>query len=101
MLSSYFGFAGYYWTDYIAGVVRASGRGRGVSGERPGRPDRLVAPSDGRGVGVGGQRAALARWGRRLGAGAGADYLKAILAFADEGGDRPAPPWILGEESAR
>ncbi|WP_292059046.1 glycosyltransferase [Brevundimonas sp. UBA5936] len=78
-----------------AGVVRASGRGGVFPADDLGALTALLRRLVDEGPPSTQQRAALAQWGRRLGAGAGADYLKAILAFADAGGDRPAPPWMI------
>lgn len=84
-----------------AGVVQASGRGGVFPADNLGALTALLRRLVDEEPPSTGQRAALAQWGRRLGAGAGADYLKAILAFADAGGDRPAPLWMLSVESSR
>lgn len=76
-----------------AGVVRASGYG---SIFRSGDIYRLV---DGlREVIARGrlselERNKLAQWARCLGAAAGAEYLRCVLAFSEGRGTRPAPPW--------
>lgn len=76
-----------------AGVVRASGVG-GVF--RSGSRAELMALLDeaviGRKRGAR-DRAALAEWGRTLGAKAGAAYLQAVLAHVDGREARPEPPW--------
>lgn len=84
-----------------AGVVRASGRGGVFPANDLDALTALLRRLVDEGSASADQRAALAQWGRRLGAGAGADYLKAILAFEDQGGGRPAPLWMLGVESDR
>jgi glycosyltransferase involved in cell wall biosynthesis len=42
------------------------------------------------------RRAQLASWATALGADAGATYLLDVLAFANNGGKRPSPPWRAG-----
>ncbi|KJV43323.1 hypothetical protein VH88_01095 [Brevundimonas sp. KM4] len=84
-----------------AGVVRASGRGGVFAANDLDALTALLRRLMDQGSPSPDQRAALARWGRRLGAGAGADYLRAILAFSDRGGDRPAAPWMVGQEAAQ
>lgn len=84
-----------------AGVVRASGRGGVFAANDLDALTALLRRLMDQGSPSPDQRAALAAWGRRLGAGAGADYLQAILAFSDKGGDCPAAPWMLFEEPAQ
>lgn len=84
-----------------AGVVRASGRGGVFPANDLDALTALLRRLVNQGPLSLEQRTALTLWGRRLGAGAGADYLKAILAIAENGGDRPGPPWMLGVESDR
>lgn len=47
------------------------------------------------------QRAVLAGWSQRFGTGAGADYLRTILAFVDPSGKLPAPSSMLCDKVAR
>lgn len=83
-----------------AGVVRASGQG-GVF--RSGDLDdlsRLLHRLIDEGPQTADRRMALARWGRRLGARAGADYLMTILASKNVDRAPPPPPWTLTKSAA-
>lgn len=82
-----------------AGVIRASGQGGVFSSGDLGDLTRILRRLVNEGPQSKDRRMALARWGRRLGARAGADYLMAIL--ANTSSDAPlSPPWIATETAA-
>lgn len=82
-----------------AGVVVASGQGGVFPSGDLDELTRLLQRLVKEGPQSEERRMALARWGRRLGARAGADYFMAILSRASS--DAPlSPPWISTENTA-